>query len=217
MRQGKGQVANGTGYPRTATVLLALVGLLGGAVRAQIIDRILAVVAGEPITLSDVTAAVKLGFVPVAGGTDESLQTALNALIERQLQLIEVNRYLPPEPADATIDARLAELRARFAKDAALEETGVTPAQLRARVRDDLRIESYLQQRFGAMYQPNEEEVARYYRSHEANFTRNGMLRSYNEVRDEALKRLVEERTASLVRDWTAGLRRRADVTVLPK
>jgi len=214
-------VANGTGYPRTATVLLALVGLLGGAVRAQIIDRILAVVGNEPITLSDVNAAVKLGLVPVAGGTDQSLQSALNALIERQLQLIEVNRYLPPEPVDATIDARLAELRARFANDAALEaaleETGVTPAQLRARVRDNLRIESYLQQRFGAVYQPNEDEVARYYRSHEATFTRNGMLRPYNEVRAEARKRLVDERTASLVRDWIAGLRRRADVTVLPK
>ena len=84
-------------------------------------------------------------------------------------------------------------------------------------MRDDLRIESYLRQRFGASYQPGEEEVARYYRAHESDFIRNGVLRPYDEVRDEARKRLVDDRTASLVSDWVAGLRRRADVTILPK
>ncbi len=66
-------------------------------------------------------------------------------------------------------------------------------------------------------YQPGEEEVGRYYRSHESEFVRNGVLRPYEEVREEARTRLVDDRTASLVRDWIAGLRRRADVTILPK
>lgn len=187
----------------------------------QIIDRVLAVVGGQPITLSDVTAAIRLGLVKGASGDADQVQAALNALIERQLQLIEVNRYLPPEPSDAEIDARLAQIRARFDSQAALEstmkDTGVLPALLRAHLRDDLRIESYLRQRFGASYQPGEEEVARYYRSHESEFIRNGVLRPYEDVREEARTRLVDDRTASLVRDWVAGLRRRADVTILPK
>ena len=202
-----------------AVDVLATAGARPGA---QIIDRVLAVVVGEPITLSDVTAAMRLGLVPAAGRrTADRVQAALNALIERQLQLIEVNRYVPPEPSDAEIDARLAQVRARFDSQAALEsamkDTGVTPTLLRARVRDDLRIETYLRQRFGGSYQPGEEEVARYYRSHESEFISNGVLRPYEEVRDEARTRLVDDRTASLVRDWIAGLRRRADVTVLPK
>ena len=93
----------------------------------------------------------------------------------------------------------------------------MTLDQLRARVRDSLRIESYVRQRFGGSYQPGEDEVARYYTSHESDFMRNGSLRPYEEVRDEARKRLLDERTAALVREWVAGLRRRTDITILPK
>ncbi len=188
--------------------------------RAQLIDRVLAVVDGAPITLSDVNAAVQLGLVdPAAKPGDE--RAALNALIDRRLQLIEVNRYLPPEPSAAAIDARLAETRQRFPSDeafqAALKETGVSPTDLRAAVRDTLRIASYLDQRFGAGYQPGEDEVLAYYRAHPAEFTRAGVVRPYAEARDEARQRLIASRTTTLVRDWVEGLRRRVEVMLLPK
>jgi hypothetical protein len=53
-------------------------------------------------------------------------------------------------------------------------ETGLSVIQLRARIRDNLRIDRYLQQRFGAAFQPAEEEIARYYRAHEPEFTVGG-------------------------------------------
>ena len=56
--------------------------------------------AGDPITLSDVAAASRLGIVTPANGGDQS--QVLELLIERRLQLIEVNRYLPPEPSAAS-------------------------------------------------------------------------------------------------------------------
>lgn len=203
-----------------ATLLVALVASVAPAGR-QMIDRILAVVAGEPITLSDVQAATQLGLVPEPAEAGDRQQAVLNALIDRQLQLIEVNRYLPPEPPATEVDARLAQVRARFPDQASfetvLQQTGVSHAQLRARVRDTLRIEGYLQQRFGASSQPGEEELLRYYRAHEAEFTKSGVLQPFAAVRDEVRRRLVEERAESLVRDWVAGLRRRGDVTVLPK
>ncbi len=74
------------------------------ATGAQIIDRVLAVVGGEPITLSDVTAAERFGLVPAPDAGGDRVQSGMNALIERQLQLIEVNRYVPPEPRDSEID-----------------------------------------------------------------------------------------------------------------
>lgn len=208
---------------RTAIVVALVAWSLGdsGASGAQMIDRVLAVAAGAPITLSDVTAAIRFGFVPDAAAGEDRANAALNAIIERQLQLVEANRYAPAGPSEKEIEAGLAEVRARFARedafDAAMKETGVTPVQLRAHVRDSLRIETYLQQRFGGSYQPGDEEVARYYRSHESAFVRDGVLRPYEEVREEARKRLVEDRTATLVREWIASLRRRADVTILPK
>ena len=200
-------------------VVVACVGV--AAVRAQMLDRILAVIAGEPITLLDVTAAIRFGLVPDVDASGDQQQAALNALIDRHLQLVEVNRYLPPEPPATEVDERLAQVRARFPSQAAfetaLQETGVSHAQLRARVRDVLRIDGYLQQRFGASSQPSDDEVLRYYRAHEADFARNGTPQPYEAVRDEARRRLIAERTDTLVRDWIAGLRRRGDVTVLPK
>jgi hypothetical protein len=204
-----------------ATVLALAIVVSAIAGRAQLVDRILAVVGGTPITLSDVDAAIVFGLVPVDRRVADSQRAALEALIERRLQLSEVDRYLPPEPAAAEIDARVAEVRARFASDeafdAALRDTGMTPAALRGNLRDSLRIASYLQQRFGAGYNPNDDEVLAYYRTHQLEFTRDGVVRPYAEARDEARTKLMAERSAVLVRDWIAGLRRRVDVTILPK
>jgi hypothetical protein len=201
--------------------LAAMLVALCAAVHAQLIDRVLAVVAAAPITLSDVTAAVRFGLVPSASTGGSSEDAALNALIDRQLQLIEVNRYLPPEPSAAQIDGQLAQIRGRFdspaAFDRALVETGLSPEQLRGNVRDTIRIQSYIQQRFGGNYEPAEDELARYYRAHEADFTSNGVLTPFDRVRQDVRRRLVAERTDTLVRGWIADLRRRSDVTVLPK
>lgn len=203
-----------------AAAVLAVI-VLSGAVHAQILDRILAVVGGTPITLSDVNAAIVLGLVAVDRGAPDAERAVLDALVERRLQLSEVDRYLPPEPPPAAIDAGVAEIRARFATaeafDAAMRETGMTPAALRATVRDSLRIASYLQQRFGAGYNPNDDEVLAYYRAHQPAFTRDGVVRPYADARDEARRKLMAERSAALVREWIAGLRRRVDVTILPK
>jgi hypothetical protein len=187
----------------------------------QMLDRVLAVIEGSPITLSDVNAAVRMGLVPTPTSKTDPDREALESVIDRRLQLIEVNRYLPPEPAATAIDARLAETRQRFQTaegfEAALKESGLTPTDLRAAVRDSLRIASYLEQRFGAGYQPGEDEVLAYYRANEDTFIRDGVRLAYNDARDEARRRLIASRTSTLIRDWITGLRRRVDVTILPK
>jgi hypothetical protein len=199
---------------------LVLTILVVGPAGAQIIDRVLAVVDGSPVTLSDVNAAVTFGLVTVPARQDGD-RAALDAVIDRRLQLLEVNRYLPPEPTTAAIDASLAEMRKRFASEdafqAALREAGLSLPDLRAAVRDSLRIASYLGQRFRAGYQPGEDEVLAYYRAHQAEFERGGAGRPFAEAREDARRRLIETRTDALIRDWVAALRRRVDVTLLPK
>ena len=186
---------------------------------AEIVDRILAVVGGELIMLSDATAAVRFGLVQAPAGTDDPIVPALNALIDRQLQLVEVNRYLPPEPTPEAIDERLAEIRARFATqeayDAALAESGVTQAQLRSRVRDSLRIQSYRNQRFAAALQPSEDDLVRYYRLRETEFMKDGVLQPFAEVREQLRSRVAAERSATLINDWLETLRGRSEVQIL--
>jgi len=191
---------------------------LAPSARAQVIDRILATVGGALILQSDAVAAARFGFVELPAQGDR-LQFTLDRLIERRLMLIEVDRYGPPEPLRPLLDERMQQIDQRIGSgerlDAILRETGLSVEQLRLYVRDDLRIEGYVQQRFGAAYRPSEEEILRYYRSHEAEFTRDGRLRAFEEVRDAARGSLLAERQSAAVREWMAGLRRRTEVNVL--
>jgi hypothetical protein len=183
----------------------------------EIIDRILAVVNGAIIMQSDVNMAVRFALVPGASESDP-ISAPLDALIQRRLILGEVDRYAPPDPPDAEIDRHVADVRTRAGArfDSVLLETGISAEQLRRHVRDDLRMEAYLQQRFGSM-QPTDDEIAQYYRDHQAAFTRNGTVAPLEDVRDVVRAALIAERRSSTIRDWIAGLRRRANVNVLPR
>jgi hypothetical protein len=136
----------------TAFVLF-LVLIAAAGVRAETIDRIMAVVGGQPITQSDGHAALLFGFVDPPPGTRDPLAHALDRLIDRTLMLAEVDRFQPPEPAPVEIALRVTQLEQRagspeaFAK--ALMITGLTRELLQRRIRDDLRITTYLNQRFG--------------------------------------------------------------------
>jgi parvulin-like peptidyl-prolyl isomerase len=164
------------------TLLLIIAVVLAGITRAfaaEVIDRIMAVVSQQPILLSDVNAAMLFQLVPRPESGDP-LASTLDRLIERALVLEEVDRYQPPEPAQEEIDKRVDAIRQRFgtpdAFQKALASVGMTDAQLRSHIRDDLRSVTYTNQRFG-----------------EAD----------PDARD------------TLVAEWVASLRRRADVTVL--
>ena len=128
--------------------------LLGTGARAEIIDRIMAVVNGQPITLSDVNASLQFHLVEPPAGTRDPLAYALDRLLERTLMLSEVDRFQPPEPATVEITTRVDALERRAgsaaAFDKALSVTGTSRDQLRRYIRDELRTTTYLNQRFGA-------------------------------------------------------------------
>jgi hypothetical protein len=127
--------------------------LATGVARAETIDRVLAVVAGQLITLSDVTAARDLGLQSADGAADP-VRAILTQLIDRELVLAEVDRYAPPEPTADAVDRELQRVRARFASqadfDAALARSGIDEKNLRETLRQDLRTRAYLAQRFTA-------------------------------------------------------------------
>lgn len=132
---------------------LSLAGPGTGLARAETIDRVLAVVEGRPILLSDVTAARDLGLVPMEEAADP-VRAILPALIDRELMLVEVDRFAPPEPPADAVARELAEVRDRFASDeafeAALARSGLDVANVRATLRENLRIRAYIDQRFVA-------------------------------------------------------------------
>ncbi len=133
--------------PMTGWMLVALLVAQPG----EIIDRVLAIVAGDVITQSDVLLARDLQLVSTGSASDPTREI-LTALVERALVLSEVERYAPPEPASGEIDRRIQTIRTRFqtpeAFEAALARAGLEDRHLREILRQDLRIEAYLAERF---------------------------------------------------------------------
>lgn len=180
----------------------------------QLLDRVVARVNGTPIMLTDVNAALGLGLVQLAAGEDPQA-AATRQLIERQLILAEVARFAPPEPDAAAIEREAAALRARAGArlDMLMQSTGVDEQRIRDLARESLRIQAYLGQRFGANLQVSDVEVEQYYRAHPEEFTRNGVLISYEEAAAVARERASALRRSALVAQWLRDLRARADVT----
>jgi hypothetical protein len=131
--------------PAIAAAILLLV------TQPELIERTLALVGGQAITLTDVRAALALGLIETPADADP-IRPATRKLIERALMLREVERYAPPEPPDTAVDERVRETTARFSSPeafrAALAAAAFTEAQLRTWLRDDLRMTAYINQRF---------------------------------------------------------------------
>ena len=178
----------------------------------QLLDRVVARVDGYAITLSDLKAAVALGLVGASG----SAEPALDQLIDRQLVLAEVARFAPPEPSPATIDEQVAAMIARTGGrlEAIMAETGTDRARIRDMARDTLRIEAYLNQRFGTSMQLSEDEVLQYYRIHPEEFTRDGKQMPFDAAAASARERAAAERRATTVAQWMRDLHGRAEITI---
>ena len=194
--------------------VLILAGGFPAAAASEIIDRVLAVAAGNLIMLSDVTAALEFGLVAPGPAPDPD-RDALSRLIDRAIILAEVERYAPPEPDADAVDRELQAVRSGFASpeafDQALARAGVNEKHLRETLRQNLRIRAYLDQRF-TVASPTDEEVGRYYREHQQEFSRDGAIVPFDQARQGVVQAIRTERRRMLVDDWVAGLRRRAEI-----
>jgi hypothetical protein len=171
-------------------------------------------VDGAPITLTDVQAAIGLGIIQVGSG--DAIAEGTQQMVDRQLELTEVQRFPPPEPlpdAVAREGARL-KMNAGPRLPMLMQSTGLTEQRIADMARDNLRIAAYLDQRFGTTVQVSDEEVAAYYRTHEGEFTKGGGTVPYEDAEPIARQRASNERRRAIVSQWIRDLRSRADVTV---
>ena len=187
------------------------------ATRGDLIERTLAIVGTQVITLSDARAAIRFGLI--AGQPPANPSAVTQQLIDRELMLREVQRYAPPTPTDSSIETRMGEIRQRLSGanswSTALEETGFTEVRLRAWVRDDLRTVAYLAQRFASASTPTETEIAAAFAQQRAEFDRAGT--TFAQAAPVLRDRLIAQRRAELIADWVTDLRRRTDVVILPQ
>jgi hypothetical protein len=180
------------------------------------LDRTLALVGGQPITLSDVRVALALRLIDV-DASPSAVADAVSRLIQRGLILREVQRYAPAAPPESAIDEGVEKIRARFANAAAmnrvLDANGFSEARLRAWVRDDLRTEAYLAQRFASATTPADAEIERQYLQSKATYDKR--FASFDEARPAIRQELIEGRRTQLIFDWLSDLERRTEIVRL--
>jgi hypothetical protein len=184
----------------------------------QLLDRVVARVEGQAITLSDAKAAVGLGIVEPRAGEDP-IEGAIRGLIERALVLAEVARFSPPEPDLSSLNGQIALLKANAGDDlhALMRATGLDDQRIREIARDSLRIRAYINQRFGSTMPVSDEDVAQYYRSNPDEFQRDGRLIPFPEAEPRARQRVAAERREAIITQWLRDLRARAEVVELFK
>lgn len=185
---------------------------------AQELDRILAIVSGHVILASDVRGFDELGLIELqAEGERGRDSQMLTKLIERRLALDEISRFFVGTPTNNLVDQALTRVRSRFGNEAeflsVLETVGLDTTDLREIIYDDLRLEAYLNERFGSMEEISESEVRTYY---EANRDLFGEGQSgFESVKDKVRAVFWEESRGELIREWRSGLIRRGTVTLL--
>jgi hypothetical protein len=198
---------------RQAALVLAILLAATVPARGDVIDRVLAIVDGTLVTLSDVRAALVLQLVPAEGA--DPVEAALDRWIDRLLVLQEVERFAPPEPSPEAVHVRLADVLSRLgppeARRGRLQALGVTEAWLRGWVRDDLRIQAYVEQRFSGALEPTSEELENYVRANPNEFDE-GRAISPADAQAMARTGVMAARRRALVTDWVQGLRRRAEI-----
>jgi hypothetical protein len=197
-----------TGGERIAGGALGVLILIGAvpATAQGLVDRVAARVNGGVILLSEVRGALALGLV--AGPEPQ----AIEGMVERRLLLQEVSRFPPAEAIDAEYGRLVAAAGAQL--DRVMAATGLTPEAVRDMARDSLRIQAYLDQRFGLTVPLTEEQVAEYYQTHQDAFRRGGVLRSFEDAEADVRRLAAQERREATVTQWVRDLRQRGEVTL---
>jgi hypothetical protein len=183
---------------------------------AQLIDRVLARVGTNAVTLTDVRAALGLGLVEMTAGNDQPT-AAVQRLIDRQLVLDEVARFPPSEPSEAEVAQEVTAMKSKAGSglDALMTATGLDEARLQQLARETLRSRAYIAQRFGTSAQVTEDEARKYYEEHPDEFMRDGVRMSFEEAETLARQRASAERLRATIDQWIRDLRTRAEVVIV--
>jgi parvulin-like peptidyl-prolyl isomerase len=177
--------------------------------RAEVIDRIVAVVDGRIITTSDLrqerTTRALLGDKPIDDDLTLTKLLADNHLIERQIV-----DYPNIEVTEAEIDAEVAKFDRR---DELVSKT------LRNELRRRIRIQKFFDMRFRELIRPTDDEVRKYYEEVFVPEARKRGLQSIPpldnpEMTTAIRQNVIQEKLDKDVQAWLEVLRTRSNIEI---
>lgn len=198
-----------------------------------IIDRVVAIVDGQPILDSDVDEERRFEAIQpypnFSGGTQSRRESEIERLINRDLILQQAKLQTDQDVTDSDAEKEVATLRKTLpacksevcATDAGwarfLSTHGFTPEEFEHRWKQRMEVLAFIQERFGAGTTVSEAQVKVFYQ--------NTMLPQYAKahtkpaplatVESRIREVLQNQQISSLLRDWLQSLRAQGSITIL--
>ena len=181
------------------------------------IDRVLAVVNGEPITYSEVLEAAAL--MP-GGGPSLTVEETLERLIDARLMEREARRYPQEPPSEEESEATLRALMDRFPTPdeyrATLRRLGIAEDYLRKRIQRELIVDRYVDRRFRPLVQVAQRDVEEYYRTVLLPDLDAGSPATLTDV-ESLIRNILEQRDLNRrISAWLEELKSSASIVRLP-
>jgi parvulin-like peptidyl-prolyl isomerase len=210
---------------RTLLALALLIGAAGAPARAETVERVVAVVNGQTILLSEWDTAARLEALldhkPLESITDVSRRATLERRIDQELLRAEMqNSSLSQSSPDAIAD-RIHEIRQQYPEAATeagwaaiLAQYGVTQLEVEATVAtelDDLRLIDF---RLRSSAQPDSAQIARYYQSvyEPAMHAKRARPAPLADVTQQIREILTQQKLTEVTATWLQSLRAQANI-----
>jgi peptidyl-prolyl cis-trans isomerase SurA len=197
---------------------------------AEIIDRLVAVVNRQVITLVDVQQEMKsqeLDQSELDTGGDSAHEHKLTEaqvtqrLIERVLIHQQIQEFPGSEVSEKDVDSQLAEMEKNAGGSEAwsrhLKDLGISLAEARERVRWQLQVMRFIDRRFREFVVVNPAEIESYYQDQFLVDLRKRGIReapALSEVEEQIRDILIEKKLNVQVEEWLASLRANATIQV---
>jgi len=205
---------------QTATLFLFFFGMLiPGYGQGEVVDRIVAVVNDEIITLTDVNIIQKFGlFEGLEESQDADKQTQiLNQLINQKLviQLASERIMVDKEELEASLSDFIQKTDPDFAGTALLQ-FGLDWDDLKSYLREKLLFQKIVSQRFNRGVIVSIEEIEKYYEQVYVPSQRGKKLspQPMIEVLDQIEGELQREKVEDQVQEWIDNLKREANIQI---
>ncbi|MFQ5442410.1 MAG: peptidylprolyl isomerase [Thermodesulfobacteriota bacterium] len=172
----------GRGFISLLTLMAAFIILLTpGEAGSEAVDRVVAVINEDIVTLSELNAAVTIATNGVKGSGKLSVERGarfkskiLDNLIEEKL-IKQASDRAGIDVSEKEIDNAVDEIKNQnnFTRDElllALANSGLTMREYRARLKEQIRVVKFMNTRFRSRISIQPEEISDYYRQHIENF-----------------------------------------------
>jgi hypothetical protein len=199
--------------------------LLAGIARAQVVDRMVAVVNRHVILESELDQATRVEFLLQAKSIERLTYADRTAVMERLIDrsLLDQQIVNPAmlDPATEEVKAKIEEVREGIpgaSSDqrwkAILDGYGLTQQDVEEQLGSQFRILRFIDLRFRGLVRVDKEAIAAYYQDHFLPEVRrrNASEPKLSEVSDKIEQILAEQRIDDLLNSWLKTLRAQAHI-----